>query len=190
MCPIIGVNPITMKKNTIGIFESRQDAEKFINRVHNELAIENDEISYIYKNTEGEEVQIDASEISSKTPAEGAEKGAKAGAVIGAIAGIATVAGVIPVIGPLFAAGPVVTALGITGAVGTTAAGAVTGAAVGGLIGALANMGVGKEKAKAYEDAVVAGNILVAVHSDKASEVEAVMIASNAQEVQTYEVTL
>ena len=179
-----------MKKNTIGVFDSRQDAEKFINRIHNELDIDNEEISYLYKNTEGENVQVDASEISTNTPKEGAQKGAKTGAVIGAIAGLATIAGVIPVIGPLFAAGPIVTALGITGAVGTTAAGAVTGAAVGGIIGALMNMGVGKEHAKKYEDAVASGNVLVAVHSDKASEVEAAMVASDAREIQTYEVTL
>lgn len=151
---------------TIGLFSDRGNAEAAINRLHNELKVPTDDISYIYRNTEGEVQEVDAGDIASKTPVEGAGKGAMVGGTIGAIAGLATVAGILPVIGPLFAAGPLATMLGLTGAVGTTAAGAATGAAAGGVIGALANLGIGTEKAQHYADRVGEGDILVAAHTE------------------------
>jgi len=179
-----------MKKTIIGVFANREDAEKAINYIHNKFGVPNEDISYIYRNTKDEIRQVDAQDISSKTPAEGASKGAKAGAVVGALAGIAATVGIIPVIGPFFAAGPILAALGVAGAVGTTAAGAVGGAVVGGLIGGLANLGVGKEKAKRYEDYVVAGNILLSVNAENSAPIESAMVGHNAVDVETYSVTV
>jgi len=155
-----------MKHMTIGLFSDRGNAEAAINRLHNELKIPTDDISYVYRNTQGEIQEVDAGKIATDTPAEGAGKGALVGGTIGALAGIATVAGVIPIIGPLFAAGPLAAALGLSGAVGATAASAATGAAAGGVIGALANMGIGTEKAQHYADRVGEGDILVAAHTE------------------------
>jgi hypothetical protein len=141
-----------MTKNTIiSIFAQRDDAEKAINYMHNKLAIPNEEISYLYRNTQNELMQVDAKDIASKTPNEGAHTGATAGAWIGAIAGVVIAAGVVPLIGPLIVAGPILTALGVAGTVGGAAAGAIGGAVVGGLLGALLSLGVGAEKAKRYE---------------------------------------
>lgn len=159
-----------MKQMTIGIFSDRSNAEAAINRVHNELNVPNDDISYVYRNSEGDVVEVDAKDVATDTPVEGAGKGAMVGGTIGAIAGLATVAGVIPVIGPLFAAGPLAAALGLTGALGATAAGAATGAAAGGVIGALTHMGIGQENAQHYADRVGAGDILIAVHSEMNAE--------------------
>lgn len=155
-----------MKHMTIGLFSDRANAEAAINRLHNDLKVPTDDISYIYRNSEGDVQEVDAGKIASDTPAEGAGKGAMVGGAIGALAGLATVAGVIPVIGPLFAAGPLAAALGLTGAIGTTAAGAATGAAAGGIIGALMNLGIGEEKAQHYADRVGEGDILVAAHTE------------------------
>jgi hypothetical protein len=155
-----------MKHMTIGIFSDRTNAEKAINQLHNELKVPTDDISYVYRNADGDVQEVDAGSVAADTPAEGAGKGAMVGGAVGALAGIATVAGVIPVVGPLFAAGPLAVALGLTGAVGTTAASAATGAAAGGIIGALANLGVGKEKAQQYADRVGQGDILVAAHTE------------------------
>lgn len=155
-----------MKQFTVGLFADRTVAEQAINHIHNELKVSNDDISYIYRNSDGDLKEVDADDVTTDTPAEGAGKGAVIGGTIGAIAGLAAVVGIIPVIGPLFAAGPLAAALGLTGALGTTAAGAMTGAAAGGIIGALANMGVGKEKAQHYSDRVAAGDILVTVYSE------------------------
>ncbi len=175
-----------MKHLTLGTFANREDAEKAINRLHNELGVDHGEISYVYRNTEGETHEVDSSEVSSSTPAEGAKSGAVIGGSIGALAGIATAIGVIPVIGPVFAAGPLVAALGLSGALGVTTAGAVTGAAAGGLIGALANLGVGEEKAKQYADRVTAGNILLSVHAEESTDPAAVMIDCGAENVETF----
>ncbi|HYF29086.1 MAG TPA: hypothetical protein VEA36_01825 [Candidatus Paceibacterota bacterium] len=175
-----------MKKFTIGMFGAREDAEKAINRLHNELKVPTDDISYIYRNSEGEVHEVEASNIATSTPVEGAGKGAVVGGALGAIAGLATVAGVIPVIGPLFAAGPLAAALGLTGAIGTTAAGAATGAAAGGLIGALSNMGIGQEHAQRYADRVNAGDILLATYADENVDAEALLEDSGAIDVETY----
>ncbi|HEU0085801.1 MAG TPA: DUF1269 domain-containing protein [Candidatus Paceibacterota bacterium] len=179
-----------MKKTTIGVFVNRSDAEKFINYIHNKVSVPTDDISYVYKNTFGEEKEIDAGDVSSMSTGEGAATGAKTGAVIGALGGIVAVIGLVPGLGPLLVAGPLLATLGVTGAIGATAAGAITGAAVGGLLGALLNLGVGTEKAKVYEDRVMAGDILVAVNSESDQEVEKAMMDHNAIEVETHQVTV
>jgi hypothetical protein len=182
-----------MKKNTvIGVFAQRDDAEKAINYVHNKLSVPNDEISYLYRNTKDEVMQVDAKEISSKTPNEGAHAGASAGAWIGAIAGVVIAAGVIPVVGAFVAAGPILTALGVAGAFGSAAAGAIGGAVVGGLLGALFSMGVGEEKAKRYEDQVMTGHILVATATpdNLVTDVKNALLQFNATDVEAYQMSI
>lgn len=175
-----------MKTLTVGVFNAREDAEKAINRLHAEQKIEHDDISYIYKDTEGEVKEVDISDVSSSTPKEGAKKGAKVGGTIGALAGIAAVAGIIPGVGPLLAAGPLVSLLGLSGAVGAAASGAVVGAAAGGIIGALSNLGVPKERAKAYSDRVNAGDILVTANAEDSINVERIMSECGAEDVETF----
>lgn len=177
-----------MKKTIIGVFESRRDAEKAINEIHNKANVSTDDISYLYRNTDDEIKQVDADKIASDTAGEGAGKGAGTGAVIGAIAGIAAAAGVIPVIGPLVAAGSFIGWLGLGGAVGAAAAGAVGGAAIGGIVGALVNIGVGKERAQMYEDDVKAGKVLVSAMAENDADVVAAMEACDAISVETYTV--
>lgn len=176
-----------MKQYTIGVFLEREAAEKAVNRLHQDLSIGTDEISYVYRNTEGEVKEVDTDEVSGKTVGEGAADGAKVGGGIGAALGLATVVGMIPVIGPVFAAGPIVAALGIgTGVIGTTAAGALTGAAAGGLVGALVSLGVSEEKAKEYHDRVEAGSVLIAVHEDESKDVASILNQEGATDVDIY----
>ncbi|MES3031287.1 MAG: hypothetical protein V4697_02635 [Patescibacteria group bacterium] len=175
-----------MKKTITGIFESRDSAEKAINQLHSGLGIPNEDISFVYRNTEGNVKEVHARNISSDTPGEGAAKGATVGGALGALAGIATVVGIIPLLGPIFVAGPIIAALGLTGALGTTAAGALTGVAAGGLIGALANLGVGKENAQRYEDYVRAGDVLVVVYAPEVIDVSKVLSEHGAIEVNVY----
>lgn len=179
-----------MKQITTAVFSAREDAEKAINYIHNKLDIRSDNISYIYRDVTGKVKEVDVSDISSDTPAEGARKGAAIGGTLGAVAGIAALAGLIPVIGPIFAAGALTTALGLTGAIGTVAAGAVTGAAAVGLIGALVNIGIGKENAQQYADRVNAGDILVVVTDEKGAVVADAFTEKGATDVNTYAVTL
>jgi uncharacterized membrane protein len=175
-----------MKKLTIGVFDSREDAEKAINKIHSELDVEHEDISYLYRDTMGEVKEVDSADVSGSTTTEGAKKGAKVGGTIGALAGLAVVAGVIPGVGPLLVAGPLASLLGLTGAVGSAAAGAAVGAAAGGLVGALVNWGVPKEKAKTYSDRVSAGNILVTVTAEDDIGVTRIMNECGADDVDTF----
>jgi hypothetical protein len=179
-----------MKKMTMATFTSREDAEKAINDLHRKLKIDPEDISYIYRNRDSEQMEVNASEISSDTPTEGAKKGATIGGVLGAIGGIAAFAGAIPIVGPIFAAGPLLAALGLTGAAGGAAAGAVTGGAAGGLIGALANWGVDKPRTTQYNDSVMAGNILLAVHAEEDVRIAEILSSHNARDIDTYEPTI
>lgn len=175
-----------MKQFTIGAFASRADAERAVNELHQSMGVDKDEISFVYRNTTGQVREVDVDDVTGDTPGEGAVKGAGIGGVLGAIAGLATFVGVIPVIGPLFAAGPIAVALGLTGAVGATAAGGLTGAAAGGLVGALINIGVSEEHAQEYEDIVRAGNILVAVHTDADVPVSPILEKHGAMNINEY----
>ncbi len=178
-----------MKQFTIALFDSREDAEKAIGIMTDEHNIDAGDISYAYRNTEGEMKEVDAKEIDGESVAEGAGDGAMVGGTIGALAGLVTAAGVIPVIGPLFVAGPLLAALGLgAGAVGTTAAGGLTGAAAGGLIGALSAWGVDATKAKEYEDSVSAGNVLVTVHADESINLIPALSKCGATDVNVYSV--
>lgn len=179
-----------MKKLTTGIFPSREKAEEAINALQRDLKVPSGDISYIYRNTDNAVQEVSVDDADNDTPAEGAASGALTGGTIGAIAGLATVAGLIPVIGPIFAGGALFSALGIglgAGAVGTTVAAATTGAAAGGLIGALVNFGVSDTRAKEYEDRVVAGDILVAVHAEDNFDVLQTLTAHGAMSVETYD---
>jgi hypothetical protein len=86
--------------------------------------------------------------------------GGVAGGVLGVLAGIGMIA--LPGLGMLIAAGPVMGLLG----------GAAVGAAAGGLVGALVGMGVPEIQAKLYEGKLRDGNILVAVHTDDAKQID------------------
>lgn len=183
-----------MKKLITATFVSPTDAEAAIARLKEELHISTDDISYVYRNDEGELEEVatpteadESEKDSTEAMKEGAGEGALVGGSLGALAGIATFIGAIPVIGPVFAAGPIVAALGLgTGALGTTAAGALTGAAAGGLVGALAQWGVSNEKVSKLEEDVNMGNILLMVHAEDEAAVSAVLDDAGAMEVDVF----
>ncbi len=182
-----------MKKLITATFVSPSDAESAITRLQEELKISSDDISYVYRNDDGELEEIataneaDDDKDTSEPMKEGAEEGALVGGSLGALAGIATFLGAIPVIGPVFAAGPIVVALGLgTGVIGTTAAGALTGAAAGGLVGALTNWGVSKDKVSKLEEDVNMGNVLLLVHSSDESAVRDLLDDAGAMEIDVF----
>jgi hypothetical protein len=177
-----------MKKQIFGLFAGTDAADKAINAVHNNFGIDKEEISYVYRNDDGEKVEGTADDVATDTPAEGAKDGAKVGGVIGAVIGLAAVAGLAGPLGPVLAAGPIATALGIGGAVGTTATGAVAGAAVGGLVGALTHLGLGEEDARHYDERLKAGDVLVSVHTDQENDVVEVLTEHGAMDIKVIEV--
>jgi len=92
----------------------------------------------------------------------GAVGGGVAGGVLGLLAGIGALA--IPGVGPLIAAGPILAAL----------SGMAVGATIGGVTGALVGLGIPEVEAKVYEGKVKDGNILIAVHTDDATQTKRV----------------
>lgn len=153
-------------RNMIGVFSSRQDADEVVIALRS-MNISVDDISIVSpKGGDG----IIENDVTGERVASGAGTGALSGGVIGALAGMIVAGGVLPGLGALFVAGPIASALGLTGVVATTAAGALTGAAAGGLIGALGSLGMNEVDAGLYEEAVRRGQHLVAVNLDNADE--------------------
>ena len=166
---------------TIGVFTTHASARGAIDDLR-AMGVADADISYLYTNIDGD---IKDAHTDSKV-GEGTAAGATAGAVLGALAGLVVANGVLPGIGTLLVAGPLATALGFTGAAATTVAGAVTGLAAGGLVGALANLGVSDEDAKLYEDLVRSGNVLVVARVGALSARE-VFMKHDAKQIGTYE---
>jgi hypothetical protein len=151
----------SMADMVLGIFSSRKNAEDAIDDLKaNGFNVK--DISIVMKDTrEGE----DLAASTGTNVAEGAVTGATTGGALGALAGLLVGIGAIavPGIGALLIGGPLAAALGLTGAAATTVSGAVTGALAGGLVGALTGLGIPEEEARAYEEDIRAGAILLAV---------------------------
>ncbi len=173
-----------MKKNVFALFTDIDVADKAINEIHQNLGVEKDEISYVYRNKDGDKVTGTGDDVANETVAEGAVDGAKVGGIIGAGIGLAAAIGLAGPLGAVFAAGPIATALGLTGAVGAVATGGVAGAAAGGLVGALMNLGLSDEQARAFEQRVQAGDVLVSIHVEDEEPVIELLTEHNAQEIQ------
>lgn len=171
-----------MRTTTIGLFNSRDDAERAIMALRNRGVDEND-ISFVYTNRE-ETMETREGDTVSATST-GAATGAATGGVVGALAGLAVANGILPGLGSLFVAGPLATALGFTGAAATTVGGAVTGAAAGGIIGALAGLGVDESDAELYENRIREGELLVAIN-DGGPGVRDELRRNGAEEIREY----
>ncbi len=135
-----------MGKVVLGVFDSRDQAERAVQELRNKGF--HKEISVLARDEgKGEEG------LRMGGDADTAAEGIAAGGVLGGLAGLAAGAGalVIPGIGPLVAAGPI--------------AGLLSGAATGGLAGGLVDWGIPAEEGRHYEEDVRQGKILVAVQS-------------------------
>lgn len=149
-----------MRKNVLGTFKNVEQ----VNAVLNTLELkgyEEDDISIVASkdNVVTENVKFENNVI------EGIKDSAKTGGVIGGVLGLLVGVGAlsIPGIGLLFVTGPVAAALGITGLAGATLSGALTGAAVGGIAGALKEIGVDEGLAVKYEEDIKSGALFVGV---------------------------
>jgi hypothetical protein len=91
---------------------------------------------------------------------DGAKMGGPVGGTLGTLAPAVAAAGTLLLIPGLIFAGPVMVALAAAGAVGIT----------GGLIGALANWGVPKDRVEEYDAGIRAGGILLGVKPHSADD--------------------
>lgn len=143
------------KKAVFGIFDSKANLEKCVDRLKTEN-FRNSDISVLMPD-KGDSAKF-AHEKDTKAP-EGAAVGGGTGAVLGGalgwLVGIGAIA-TIPALGPLVAAGPIMSLLAGMGA----------GAAVGGVAGALVGIGIPEYEAKRYESIIKSGGILLSVHVD------------------------
>lgn len=163
-----------MNKSVICIAATESEAQGITNALR-ENGFASDDISVLFPDRSG--TRDFAHEQHTKAP-EGAVTGAGTGGAIGGalgwVIGIGALA--IPGVGPFIAAGPIMALL----------AGAAVGATVGGITGALIGMGIPEIEAKRYEGKIKAGNILISVHADNATEVETakrIFREANAQDI-------
>jgi hypothetical protein len=143
------------------VFRNRSDAEQAITRLET-AGITQDQISLIMTDT-ARSANFGLRE-SSKVE-EGVTVGATAGGLIGAIAGAVASAGTLAIPG---------LNLIVTGALVPALAGLGAGGAAGGLIGGLVGSGVPEHEAKAWDNDVKAGRILLAVHTESDEDKDAV----------------
>jgi hypothetical protein len=173
-----------MAETIIGVFSKRELAENAISELEDKGYNVKD-MSIIMK--EGEErdrlARNTGANVGGKVAA-----GAATGAVLGGIAGILIGIGAIavPGIGGLLVAGPLASALGLTGVAATIAGGVVAGAFTGGIVGGLVSIGVPEERAKAYEEQVKHGGILLAVPTIEGhiDEVQSILEKNGASDMQ------
>lgn len=138
-----------MAKTVIGVFTSRDQAEKAVSDLRSkgfekEISILAKD-DHSYHGTDHNSVMSGGDSMSD---------GATTGGVIGGIAGLAIGAGAlaIPGLGPIIAAGPI--------------AGLLSGAATGGIAGGLVDWGIPADRSKHYEEKVREGNIVAAIKTD------------------------
>lgn len=163
-----------MAKAVFGIANSYMQAEMIVDALKT-AGFTNNDISVLLPDKDG--TRDFAHEKNTKAP-EGAATGAGTGGVVGGVlgwlAGIGSLA--IPGVGPFVAAGPIMAAL----------SGAAVGTAVGGLTGALVGLGIPEFEAKRYEGKLMAGNILISVHSENSTQTdkaETILKQANAQDI-------
>ena len=165
---------------TIGIFTTHLDAENALHELR-AFGVKDEDISYVYANTSGKLVDSQEGEKIEN----GTGNGIVTGALLGTALGFSVASGVLIGLGPLLVAGPLATALGFTGVTATTVAGAVTGGAAGGFIGALMALGVSEEDAVLFQKYVEAGDVLISVH-EAGIRVRDVLVKAHAKQVWEY----
>ncbi|GIP41280.1 hypothetical protein J31TS4_45600 [Paenibacillus sp. J31TS4] len=147
-----------MSRKIVGVFETEEQAIGAIEALK-EQGYTEDDISIVAKDRK-ETAAVE--EQTGTKGAKGLAAGAVTGGVIGGAAGLFASVGslAIPGIGPLLAAG----------AITATLTGAAIGASAGGFVGSLVGLGISEDEAKAYDDYVRGGMMLVLVETDEARQ--------------------
>jgi hypothetical protein len=166
------ITPTTANGVVVGIFDRQAHAEETLSQLERD-GFPRDDISLVMQQPDSSQNPIGPG----KTKADqGTVMGVSAGAVLGGIAGLAALA--IPGVGALLAAGPIAAALGAMG-----------GAALGGLVGSFTGLGIPSAQAKQFDEAVRAGQVVVAVKIvDRPAEERArdIMQRQQARSVSSY----
>lgn len=142
-----------MLKTVIGLFDSRDQAEKAVSALRNSGFYE--EISILAADKGKTGAAMGRQDRPGAADTGSVASGVTTGGVLGGLAGLAMGVGAlaIPGIGPIIAAGPI--------------AGLLSGAATGGIAGGLIDWGIPAERGKFYEGKVREGKILASVRTDE-----------------------
>ncbi len=166
-----------MDKTVIGVFASRDQAEKAVDKLRS--AGYDREISILAKDARlaKNKGATDHDENSVMFGNGGpVTTGAVTGGVLGGLAGLALGAGAlaIPGLGAVIAAGPI--------------AGLLSGAATGGIAGGLVDWGIPKDRGEYYSDEVKEGNIVATVRTtdDKIDRAAAILKEQGARDVEIH----
>ncbi|HEY8495673.1 MAG TPA: general stress protein [Limnochordales bacterium] len=163
---------------TIGVFESRDQAERAVRKLR-QTGFSEKEVSLVARGGDkggrgrGDMEAGDEGFAGGQDIGEGVSWGGGIGALGGLLASAGALA--IPGIGPIIAAGPLAAAL--------------SGAVAGGLAGGLLDMGIPEERGKQYEEDVKQGRVLCVVEADgeRGREAAQIMREAGAKNVETHE---
>lgn len=113
----------------------------------------------------------------SSTMWQGLVLGAITGGPIGMFIGLLVGSGIAPSLGALLFGGKIAAAFGFSGMVATIVSGAVSGLLVGGILGALASIGLEATDSESYQSAINKGEVLlgVALRAEDEDELRAIM---------------
>lgn len=141
-----------------GMFRDRAAAERAVADLHN-MGYSQADISVMIQD---ETIRKQFAENTGTKAGEGLGAGAAIGGILGAIiAGLTATGSIVAVAGTGGAAAPLV-----AGPLAAVLAGLGVGGLGGGIIGALVGAGIPEEKARAYEQGLNRGGILVGVNAD------------------------
>lgn len=165
-----------MLKTVLGLFDSRDQAEKAVSDLRGSGFHEEISILAADKSKAGGDTER-YNQLSRPAAGGGSmATGVSTGGVLGGLAGLAMGAGAlaIPGIGPVIAAGPI--------------AGLISGAATGGIAGGLIDWGIPAERGRFYEGKVREGKILASVRTDenKVNKAANILRRNGAQDVETH----
>src|SRR5205823_2619091 len=149
------------KKLVTGLMKTRSDAENAVAAILNN-GFTRDDISVIMSgSTRAKHFAVETNTKTAEGAGIGSAIGGSVGAIIAAIAAVGTNL-ILPGLG-LVIAGPLAAAF----------AGAGAGGALGGLVGSLVGSGIPEHEAKAYEEGLKQGGILVGVEARNDQEKQA-----------------
>jgi hypothetical protein len=153
----------------VAAFHTHQEAQKAV-RDLKDAGFTDDQIGILSQDHEGTYTGAGTAHDEGSKAGEGAAVGAAAGAGAGALWGLGIVAGVLPALGPAIAGGALAAVL--TSAAGTAVA--------GGVVGALAGMGIPEEEAEYYHGEFERGRTVVTVSATGAQADRAARILDQA----------
>lgn len=168
-----------MGKVLVGLFNNSELAGQAVSDLKNQGYTEN--VTIVTKDGGEEFIDANTKTIKAIAPDSNALSGGLLGGAIGTLVGLlaGSTALTIPGLG-LLVAGPLA----------TTLLAATTGASLGGFVGALADLGIPKDKVEVYSDRVKQGDVLVVVSLDDTpggmDNAKAIMNQHNVSEVEMY----